>query len=849
MQPDLLPPEEDQQTRADDGLEEAYDKPAIEDFRRSNGPPPKMQQAQKAAGFVAKNKKWFIGGGAGFAILIPIVAFFFWMMLFKNVHIKNLYVTYRWAQFNRGINKALTEQLEVAKGENITPKGDADTAIPDTATPAEVVEGANEAKVRNQPLEQQVTRTENTIKSVEGPAQEVLSETGINRGVITDTPDGPDQTAEQKAKANVEKEIGKNGSEIKDPPETLKDAIEQTRDADNPEKVAAETAEGVVNGSGRFAQFVRDVQGPLVIATFYCIFRDIYVTSKDQINKVLSGGAIGVAQELNKTADCQQLGECSLNQAGAVSQKFDSGDQSFTESCGYNRAAQNPSSDCEEIKSSFTIASIYDKAPGALAPTLKIADVALDPPEFKIPATGVKIGAEAPCKTIMDTKFQAIMGIVGLAGVVATAPEGEGWAIAGQVAKRGLITAAATSGGKALIVNAILTLSGNRFKNLNPIDMGNLTDMGNLAIASGTCRQAGCVKATPEQARVLNEEYRTERIAANKKRSTISKLFDTNNSDSVIARTALNTPTNPNAIIGRVGSIFANITNPIKLSRSVGSNTLALSGSRAFAAESLNDNPYNIDTYVPAPVLYKYSSKDLNAFYKGLDATTKSTLEETYKKCNSGSVITAITSHTNSDCESESYKKYAGYIFERTTLVNWARSYNNQSNFKGSTGGSVGTTTGDTTGIKRGEDTAGRPCPAGTTDKGAAKTFAGANIQLCDIGDDTVVNQSAAKAYYDMKQAAAKDRITLYGGGFRSYEEQIRLRKAHCADWQNTPPGDCNPPTAKPGRSMHEEGLAVDFKNSKTRGTPVFAWLNAHAGQYGIKNLPREPWHWSVSGN
>ena len=69
----------------------------------------------KRLSFLAKNKKWFALGGGAFAIIIPIAMFFFWLMLFKNVHIKNLYVTYRWAQFNRGMNKTLGEEIAKAK--------------------------------------------------------------------------------------------------------------------------------------------------------------------------------------------------------------------------------------------------------------------------------------------------------------------------------------------------------------------------------------------------------------------------------------------------------------------------------------------------------------------------------------------------------------------------------------------------------------------------------------------------------------------------------------------------------------------------------------------------------------
>ena len=88
-------------------------------------------------------------------------------------------------------------------------------------------------------------------------------------------------------------------------------------------------------------------------------------------------------------------------------------------------------------------------------------------------------------------------------------------------------------------------------------------------------------------------------------------------------------------------------------------------------------------------------------------------------------------------------------------------------------------------------------------------------------------------------------------------DKQIALRRAHCgADEFSTfqkPSSQCSPPTARPGSSMHEIGLAIDFTvNGQTinsRQEPAFVWLAAHAAEYGLHNLPSEPWHWSVNGN
>jgi N-acetylmuramoyl-L-alanine amidase-like protein/putative peptidoglycan binding protein/D-alanyl-D-alanine carboxypeptidase-like protein len=122
----------------------------------------------------------------------------------------------------------------------------------------------------------------------------------------------------------------------------------------------------------------------------------------------------------------------------------------------------------------------------------------------------------------------------------------------------------------------------------------------------------------------------------------------------------------------------------------------------------------------------------------------------------------------------------------------------------------------------------------------------------------TVARQIAPKI--DALLAAAEtDGVRLGGGGFRTPQEQIALRKKHCGgsdyDIYEKPADQCSPPTAKPGRSNHERGLAIDFTyNGKTipnenkESNPGYRWLVANAHRFGLKNLKSEAWHWSVDG-
>ncbi len=105
--------------------------------------------------------------------------------------------------------------------------------------------------------------------------------------------------------------------------------------------------------------------------------------------------------------------------------------------------------------------------------------------------------------------------------------------------------------------------------------------------------------------------------------------------------------------------------------------------------------------------------------------------------------------------------------------------------------------------------------------------------------------------------AAEADGFNLAGGGYRSSDGQIATRQANCGtsnyDIYEKPASSCSPPTARPGQSMHEQGLAVDFTSNgqliQGRSNPAFGWLARNAGRFGLSNLPREPWHWSTNGN
>jgi LAS superfamily LD-carboxypeptidase LdcB len=122
----------------------------------------------------------------------------------------------------------------------------------------------------------------------------------------------------------------------------------------------------------------------------------------------------------------------------------------------------------------------------------------------------------------------------------------------------------------------------------------------------------------------------------------------------------------------------------------------------------------------------------------------------------------------------------------------------------------------------------------------------------CHNGSTITVAQSIAGQIQNMLDAAAADGVLLCGWGYRSSDEQIALRRQNCgtSDYAiyEMPASSCSPPTARPGTSEHEKGLAIDFENCSSQSTECFQWLDGHAATYGMYNYPIEPWHWSTTG-
>lgn len=128
----------------------------------------------------------------------------------------------------------------------------------------------------------------------------------------------------------------------------------------------------------------------------------------------------------------------------------------------------------------------------------------------------------------------------------------------------------------------------------------------------------------------------------------------------------------------------------------------------------------------------------------------------------------------------------------------------------------------------------------------------GVPIRICTVGSlpvNTLIAANVSRLLADSRAAGLK----LGGSAFRSNARQIELRRAHCSgNIFTAPSSSCSPPTAPPGKSMHEWGLALDLTCSgaliSSAGSACYAWLVANGSRYGLKQLPSEKWHWSIDG-
>lgn len=86
-----------------------------------------------------------------------------------------------------------------------------------------------------------------------------------------------------------------------------------------------------------------------------------------------------------------------------------------------------------------------------------------------------------------------------------------------------------------------------------------------------------------------------------------------------------------------------------------------------------------------------------------------------------------------------------------------------------------------------------------------------------------------------------------------AFQQQLRAQNCGLGDFNlyQKPSEQCSPPTEPAGKSLHNEGLAIDFNClgfTHIEASPCYQWLQNHGAKYYLKEHSLEPWHWSTTG-
>jgi D-alanyl-D-alanine carboxypeptidase len=112
-----------------------------------------------------------------------------------------------------------------------------------------------------------------------------------------------------------------------------------------------------------------------------------------------------------------------------------------------------------------------------------------------------------------------------------------------------------------------------------------------------------------------------------------------------------------------------------------------------------------------------------------------------------------------------------------------------------------------------------------------------ASKRLVRIPGGRLLRNDAAAAFQRMHTEAREEGHWLWViSGHRTWAQQKYLYRLYRRG--------LGPRAARPGRSNHQRGTAVDVSVGDET-TPVYGWLEANACRFGFKRtVSSEPWHW-----
>lgn len=130
------------------------------------------------------------------------------------------------------------------------------------------------------------------------------------------------------------------------------------------------------------------------------------------------------------------------------------------------------------------------------------------------------------------------------------------------------------------------------------------------------------------------------------------------------------------------------------------------------------------------------------------------------------------------------------------------------------------------------------PAPKHAKVKAKAKTKAKSKPRFARVPGGESLRTDAAGAFQKMIAAAREEGIFLWANsGYRTVAQQRRLYRRFRRGK--------GPKAARPGRSNHHRGIAVDIPVGGDESSDNYHWLATHACRFGfLRTVPTEPWHW-----
>jgi len=596
--------------------------------------------------------KWIFGFGLPSFGLMWIL---FLLLLFQSVHIKHIFIDYEFAKFNRAFSRRLEKAASRAKAIS---KGSAATTVDAAADPEEQLKGANEEEMKKladnpDALADEVELAEKFEQSSEGPTQETLTDAGVGDRYVdpvdelkasTDAGGAAPEKPVDEALKKVTDTIEGKPAPIDAVPDVLKESVKEAQDAAAAGKTPAEIRDISLKGFAKISSgFVGKATGPLIILTFGCIARDIYVSSQKLFAKIKLDALMRVAATTAKVADCRQEGKCGTAYEAALDSMYSTATESFTNTAGYQRATSQPVTQAgTDHDLQPAMEPVNPGGTGVMGELMNILNKVANIPGFG-----------ETCSVVLNPWFQGIatVGIIAtqvIAAITGVADFGLSDVVVAAVATGASILA--TKIGTSLAIDAVLQYSGLLFRGpFTPTQMGNMTDAGAKAIGSDTCRRSGCHQLSAAENTQLTEAIRHDQIEYAHKQGIAYELFSQENPLSVAGLVADQIPVHPASMLTKMNTAVASILTPSRFMQFFATLVTSRPYATALAVES---RTYNLPDYgIPDQQTGQYDTIENSRWVKThVDEATKTKLEA----CSTVPYSDILTSHDYDYCNENS---------------------------------------------------------------------------------------------------------------------------------------------------------------------------------------------------